>query len=231
MCNETLLTSVLSELEEHYSGQVLNGKILENTWRNGLAKLSDQQLQIAVARCFQKHPRKYNYFPCVDDILELARGSMPTENAQAYQTADLSKPALPASYEGGISPEEAEANKKEILISRLFLASKSSLSKEEINGFFPKMREFSFHELEQMLLVAKSPVISKSKFSSAHSSAISMFESLATQASNIILEDMRKYLQSGVENYRQKAIDWATNNGYQLVKKGGQVVDIREVEF
>ena len=230
MCNETLLTSVLSELEEHYGGQVLNGKILENTWRNGLAKLSDQQLQIAVARCFQKHPRKYNYFPCVDDVLNLARGSMPVENAQAYQTADLSKPALPAAYTG-VSPEDLEANKKEILISRLFLASKSSLSKEEIDSFFSKMREFSFHELEQMLLVAKSPVIAKSKFSSAHSSAINMFESLAAKASNTILDDMKKYLQSGVDNYRQIAIDWATNNGYQLVKKGGQIVDIREVEF
>jgi hypothetical protein len=58
-----------------------------------------------------------------------------------------------------------------------------------------------------------------------------MYESLAAKASNAVLEDMRKYLQSGIENYRQKAINWATNNGYQLVKKGGKIVDIREVEF
>lgn len=229
MCNETLLTSVLSELEEYYGGQILNGKILENTWRNGLSKLSDQQLQIAVARCFQKHPRKYNYFPCVDDILELARGSMPSENSQAYATADLSKPALPPSYEGTISPEEAEASRKEILISKLFLLRKSSLPEEEAEGFFFRMRECYLHELEQMLLVANSPTISNSK--SAHSAAVNMFESLVTQATNTALEDMRKYLRSGVENNCQKAIDWAIDNGYQLVKKGGKIVDIVEVEF
>ena len=229
MCNETLLTSVLSELEEHYGGQILNGKILENTWRNGLSKLSDQQLQIAVARCFQKHPRKYNYFPCVDDILELARGSMPAENAQAYATPDLSKPALPTSYEGSISPEEAEASRKEVLISRLFLLRKSSLPKEEAEGFFFRMRQCYLHELEQMLLVANSPTISNGK--SAHSAAVDVFESLVTQATNTILEDMRKYLKFGTEDHREKAIRWAIDNGYQLVKKGGKVVDIIEVEF
>jgi hypothetical protein len=221
----------IAELETFYGGNVLNGGILEATWISEMQKLPIQQIQIGIARCFKKNPRKYNYFPAPDEILDLAKGSVHAENSQAYATADLSKPALPVSYEGGISPEEAEANKKEILISRLFLASKSSLSKEEIDGFFPKMRGFPFDELKQMLLVAKSPVIAKSKFPSAHSSAISMFESLAAKASNTVLDDMRKYLRSGIENYRQKAIDWATNNGYQLVKKGGQVVDIREVEF
>ena len=181
MCNESLLTSVLSELEEHYGGQILNGKILENTWRNGLARLSDQQVQIAVARCFQKRPRKYNYFPCVDDILEFARDSLPTEDAQAYAMADLSKPALPASYEG-ISPEEAEATKKEILISRLFLASTRSLSKEERDNFYPRFRQFAIHELEEMLLVAKSPIISKDKFSSAQNIALSMFDHPANRS-------------------------------------------------
>ena len=220
----------IAELETFYGGNVLNGGILEATWISEMQKLPIQQIQVGIARCFKKNPRKYNYFPSPDEILDLAKGSMHTENSQAYAAADLSKPALPASYEG-ISPEEAEANKREILISRLFVASMRSLSKEEIDGFFPKMRNFPTCELEQMLKVAKSPVISKERFSSAHNSAINMLESLATQASNIILEDMRKYLQSGVENYRQKAIDWATNNGYQLVKKGGQIVDIREVEF
>jgi hypothetical protein len=238
----------IAELESFYGGNVLNGGILEATWISEMQKLPIQQIQIGIARCFKKNPRKYNYFPAPDEILDLARGSMPAQNSQAYATADLSKPALPAAYiclkglkglsprssstsEGGISPEEAEANKKEILIARLFLASKSFLSKEEISDFFPKMRGFSFDELDQMLRVAKSPVITKGKLPSAHSLAISTFESLAAQASNTILDDMRKYLRSGIEKYRQKAIDWATNNGYQLVKKGGQIVDIREVEF
>ena len=48
---------------------------------------------------------------------------------------------------------------------------------------------------------------------------------------NVVLIDMQKYFHSGSEKYRQAAIDWAIENGYQLVKKNGQVVDIKEVEF
>lgn len=48
---------------------------------------------------------------------------------------------------------------------------------------------------------------------------------------NVVFEDMKKYFHSGSEKYRQTAIDWAVKNGYQLVKKNGQVVDIKEVEF
>lgn len=227
--NEELLRNALREIEQFYGGVILNGGILESAWLDELEKLSLQQVQVAIARLFKNNPKKFGYFPSINDVLELARGSMPSENSQAYATADLSKPALPTSYEGSISPEEAEANKKEILISRLFLLRKSSLPEEEAEGFFFRMRQCYLHELEQMLLVANSPVISSSK--SAHSAAVNIFESLVTQATNTVLEDMRKYLKSGVENNRQKAIDWAERNGYQLVKKGGKIVDIMEVEF
>ena len=227
--NEELLRNALREIEQFYGGVILNGGILESAWFDELEKLSLQQVQVAIARLFKNNPKKFGYFPSINDVLELARGSMPSENSQAYATADLSKPALPTSYEGSISPEEAEASRKEILISRLFLLKKSSLPGEEAEGFFFRMRQCYLHELEQMLLVANSPTISNSK--SAHSAAVNIFESLATQATNTILEDMKKYLKSGVENNRQKAIDWAEKNGYQLVKKGGKVVDIIEVEF
>ena len=227
--NEELLRNALREIEQFYGGVILNGGILESAWLDELEKLSLQRVQVAIARLFKNNPKKYGYFPSINDILELARGSMPSENSQAYATADLSKPALPTSYEGSISPEEAEANRKEILISRLFLLRKSSLPEEEAEGFFFRMRQCYLHELERMLLVANSPVISNSK--SAHSAAVNVLESLVTQATNTVLEDMRKYLKSGVENNRQKAIDWAERNGYQLVKKGGKIVDIMEVEF
>ncbi|ARV58086.1 hypothetical protein BZZ01_05050 [Nostocales cyanobacterium HT-58-2] len=48
-----------------------------------------------------------------------------------------------------------------------------------------------------------------------------------------ILEDMRKYLLSGSDTYRQIAIDWASDpkNGCELVKVNGRVVDIKEIEF
>lgn len=171
----------IAELECFYGGNVLNGGILEATWISEMQKLSIQELQVAIARCFKKHPRKYNYFPSPDEILEFARGSVPAENSQAYQKGDLTKPPLPACE--GISPEEAEATKREILISRLFLASMKSLNEQEKDNFFPRMRKFSTHDLEQMVLTANSPVIIKQKLS-AYSTALNMFESLAIQASN-----------------------------------------------
>ena len=53
----------------------------------------------------------------------------------------------------------------------------------------------------------------------------------ATQYSTV--EDMRKYLHSSSDKYRQLAIDWASDpkNGAKLVKNGSKVVDIREIEF
>jgi len=48
---------------------------------------------------------------------------------------------------------------------------------------------------------------------------------------NSLLEDIKKYFHSGSEKYRQSAIDWAAKNGFELVKKNGQVVDIKKVEF
>ncbi|WP_414590080.1 hypothetical protein [Scytonema sp. PCC 10023] len=47
------------------------------------------------------------------------------------------------------------------------------------------------------------------------------------------LDDMRKYLNSGSDTYRQIALNWASDpiNGCELVKVNGRVVDIREMEF
>lgn len=182
MCSEAVLNSVLSELEEHYGGQILNGKILEFTWRNGLAKLSDQELQMAIARCFQKHPRKYNYFPCVDDILELANNGMPQENRQAYRPIDPSQLALPAAYTG-VSPKETQATKKEIAISRLYLLSCSWLSPEEKATFHQRMRGFEIHQIERMISTAKTaPSRQKNRLEVAHQAAIQYFENLVRQS-------------------------------------------------
>lgn len=182
MCSEAVLNSVLSELEEHYGGQILNGKILEFAWRNGLAKLSDQELQMAIARCFQKHPRKYNYFPCVDDILELADNGMPQENRQAYMTVDPSQLALPPGYTG-VSPEETEATKKEIAIARLYLLSAPWLSPEEKGTFHERMRAFEYPEIQQMISTAKVvPPRQKKRLEVAHQAAIQYFENLVKKS-------------------------------------------------
>jgi hypothetical protein len=154
MCNEPLLTSILSELEEYYGGQILNGKILENTWRNGLARLSDQQVQIAVARCFQKHPRKYNYFPCVDDILELARGSLPAENPEIYKVQSINNLQIP--------PEDDQKAYKRGLIGRLYLhlKNKERVGKGELErqDFYKKFEEYSIEELSNLLEIERSEI-------------------------------------------------------------------------
>jgi hypothetical protein len=151
MCNEPLLTSILSELEEYYGGQILNGKILENTWRNGLARLSDQQVQIAVARCFQKHPRKYNYFPCVDDILELARGSLPAENPEIYKVQSINNLQIP--------PEDDQKAHKRGLIGRLYLCLKikKRVGKTELEkqDFYKKFESYSIEELSNLLEIER----------------------------------------------------------------------------
>ncbi|UKP00973.1 hypothetical protein [Nostoc sp. UHCC 0870] len=53
------------------------------------------------------------------------------------------------------------------------------------------------------------------------------------QDEEAVLQDMRKYLHSGSDVLRQKAIDWACDpiNQCQLVKRNGQVVDINWVDF
>ncbi|MBE9209915.1 hypothetical protein IQ244_26155 [Nostoc sp. LEGE 06077] len=53
------------------------------------------------------------------------------------------------------------------------------------------------------------------------------------QDDEAVLQDMRKYLHSGSDVLRQKAIDWACDpiNQCQLVKKNERVVDIKWVDF
>ncbi|WP_414589763.1 hypothetical protein [Scytonema sp. PCC 10023] len=48
-----------------------------------------------------------------------------------------------------------------------------------------------------------------------------------------LLEDMRKYLNSGLDELRQRAINWASDpeNGCELVRVDGRVTDIREIDF
>ncbi|BAB77132.1 hypothetical protein ACN23B_28895 (plasmid) [Anabaena sp. FACHB-709] len=53
------------------------------------------------------------------------------------------------------------------------------------------------------------------------------------QDEEAVLQDMRKYLHSGSDVLRQRAIDWACDpiNQCQIVKKDGQIVDIQWVDF
>jgi hypothetical protein len=176
--SEEMLKNALREIEGFYGGTILNGGILESAWISELEKLPLQQVHVAIARCFKNNPKKYGYFPSINDILEFANNSLPQENRQAYMAVDTSQLALPAAYTG-MSPEESEATKKEILISRLYLLSSSWLSPDEKSNFHERMRAFDIEELSKMISTARqSPAKQKRAMKVAHQAAIEYFEKL-----------------------------------------------------
>lgn len=176
------LRNALQEIEKFYGGTILNGGILESAWISELEKIPLQQVRIAIARCFKNNPKKYSYFPSINDILEFADNGMPQENRQAYRSVDPSQLALPPGYTG-VSPEEAEATKKEIAISRLYLLSTAWLSPEEKATFHQRMRAFHLPQIEQMISTAKTaPSSQKKRLEVGKQAAIQYFENLVKKS-------------------------------------------------
>jgi hypothetical protein len=141
----------IAELESFYGGNILNGGILEATWISEMQKLSIQQLQVAIARCFKKHPRKYNYFPSPDEILELGRGSLPAENSEIYKVQSINNLQLP--------PEDDQKAHKRGLIGRLYLCLKikKRVGKTELEkqDFYKKFESYSIEELSNLLEIER----------------------------------------------------------------------------
>jgi hypothetical protein len=141
----------IAELETFYGGSVLNGGILEATWMSEMQKLSILQLQVAIARCFKKHPRKYNYFPSPDEILELGRGSLPSENSEIYKVHSINNLQLP--------PEDDQKAHKRGLIGRLYLhlKAKKRVGKSELErqDFYEKFDKYSIEELSSLLEIER----------------------------------------------------------------------------
>jgi hypothetical protein len=141
----------IAELESFYGGNILNGGILEATWISEMQKLSIQQLQVAIARCFKKHPRKYNYFPSPDEILELGRGSLPAENSEIYKVQSINNLQLP--------PEDDQKAHKRGLIGRLYLCLKikKRVGKTELEkqDFYKKFESYSIKELSNLLEIER----------------------------------------------------------------------------
>lgn len=176
------LRNALREIEAFYGGTILNGGILESAWISELESLPLQQVRIAIARCFKNNPKKYSYFPSINDILEFANNGMPQENRQAYRPIDPSQLALPAAYTG-VSPEETQATKKEIAISRLYLLSSPWLSPEEKATFHERMRAFEYSQIQEMISTAKTaPSSQKKRLEVAHQAAIQYFENLVKRS-------------------------------------------------
>ena len=142
----------IAELESFYGGNILNGGILEATWISEMQKLSIQQLQVAIARCFKKHPRKYNYFPSPDEILELGRGSLPAENSEIYKVHSINDHLqLPL--------EDDQKVYKRVLIQRLYLCLKlkKRVGKTELEkqDFYKKVESYSIEELSDSLEIER----------------------------------------------------------------------------
>lgn len=141
----------IAELETFYGGNVLNGGILEATWMQMSEKLSIQQLQVAIARCFKKHPRKYNYFPSPDEILELGRGSLPAENSEVFKVHSINNLQLP--------PEDDQKAHKRGLIGRLYLHLKAKkrvgTTELEKQDFYEKFEKYSIEELSNLLEIER----------------------------------------------------------------------------
>jgi len=141
----------IAELESFYGGNILNGGILEATWISEMQKLSIQQLQVAIARCFKKHPRKYNYFPSPDEILELGRGSLPAENSEIYKVQSINNLQIP--------PEDDQKAYKRGLIGRLYLCLKikKRVGKTELEkqDFYKKFESYSIEELSNLLEIER----------------------------------------------------------------------------
>jgi hypothetical protein len=142
----------IAELETFYGGNVLNGGILEATWMSEMQKLSIQQLQVAIARCFKKHPRKYNYFPSPDEILELGRGSLPAENSEIYKVRSINDHLQ-------LPPEDDQEVYKRVLIERLYLCLKlkKRVGKTELEkqDFHEKFESYSIEKLSNLLEIER----------------------------------------------------------------------------
>ncbi|MHC5827737.1 MAG: hypothetical protein ACYT04_70605, partial [Nostoc sp.] len=132
--------------------------ILESAWYGTLKHFSLHQLQGAIARCFKKHPRAYNFFPSCDQILEFGQGEYrpPGESVMG----DFTLPTLP-SHEDRLSPEQiSELSKRGRLVARIILNSTGHMTPEKKEQLIEQFKTTPTHELE--LIAATSDKTKKS---------------------------------------------------------------------
>jgi hypothetical protein len=142
----------VSELQNFYGGNILNGGILEAAWYETLKHLSLSRLQNGVARCFKKHPRAYNFFPSADQVLEFAQGEYrpPGECVMG----DFSLKALP-SHEDRLTPEQiAELSKRGRLVARIILNCTGHMTPERKEQLIEQFKTTPAHELERIARVS-----------------------------------------------------------------------------
>ncbi|MCC5644816.1 hypothetical protein LC607_18095 [Nostoc sp. CHAB 5824] len=143
----------VSELQSFYGGNILNGGILEAAWYETLKHLSLGRLQSGVARCFKKHPRAYNFFPSVDQILEFAQGEYrpPGECVMG----DFSLSALPSHEQRLTSEQIAELSKRGRLTARIILNCTGHMTSERKEELIEQFKSTPTHELERIAITSE----------------------------------------------------------------------------
>ncbi|ACC81126.1 hypothetical protein [Nostoc punctiforme] len=139
----------IQELESFYNGTILNGGILESVWYKTLKHLPLEKLQSAIAGCFKKHPRQYNFFPSAGQILDFANfvGGEYREPGESI-LGDFSLPILP-SVEERLTPEQkAELNKRGRLQARIIVNAQSWMTPEQKDALVEQLKLKETHELE-----------------------------------------------------------------------------------
>lgn len=146
----------IAELQNFYGGNVLNGGILEATWYESLKYLALPKLQNAIARCFKKHPRAYNFFPAADQILEFALYPERPPGECVKQNFQVS--SLPSSEERMTPEQKADAVLRGRLVARIILHSTGYMTIEQKDALIEQLKLKETHELEAIASVsARSP--------------------------------------------------------------------------
>ncbi|MDZ8138214.1 MAG: hypothetical protein RM049_23390 [Nostoc sp. DedQUE04] len=143
----------VSELQSFYGGNILNGGILEAAWYETLKHLSLGRLHSGIARCFKKHPRAYNFFPSVDQILEFAQGEYRPPGERVM--GNFSLPVLP-SHEDRLTPEQiAELSKRGQMVARIILNCTGYMTSERKEELIERFKTMPTHELENIAFVSQ----------------------------------------------------------------------------
>lgn len=160
MLNRNDFENCVREIESFYNGSILNGGIMEATWFGTLKHLSTEQLQLAVGRCFKKHPRQYNFFPSADQILEFAQGEYRPPGESGIPPLDA--PVLP-SYEDRLTPAQiAELSKRGRLVARIILNSTGHMTPEKKEQLIEQFKTTPTHELEMIAATSEKTIKSSS---------------------------------------------------------------------
>lgn len=143
----------IAELQSFYGGNILNGGILEGAWYASLKHLPLPKLQRAIALCFKKHPRAYNFFPAVDQILEFA--TYPERPPGECVKQDFKALCLP-SHEQGITPEQkTEAVLRGKLMAQIIINTTGFMTPEQKDTLIEQLKQKQTHELEAIASTAR----------------------------------------------------------------------------